>query len=59
MDVTRAQEILQSNQEFRVMRNGVPVWIEEVDEKSKTVRVHTEGNQADSKVVSVYELQEG
>lgn len=58
MDVSRAKEILQSDDRIRVEFEGVPVWIDSVDEQSKTARVHTKDNPNDKKTVAVDELNE-
>jgi small acid-soluble spore protein H (minor) len=58
MDVTRAQEIIQSKGKIVVEFEGTPVWIDGVDENSKTARVHMEENPVDKKTVAVNELRE-
>ncbi|MCF6093743.1 H-type small acid-soluble spore protein [Microaerobacter geothermalis] len=58
MNVSRAKEILESNEKFNVKFEGVPVWIDSIDELSKTARVHTEDNPEDQKTVAIDELKE-
>ncbi|CCQ97801.1 Small acid-soluble spore protein, H-type [[Clostridium] ultunense Esp] len=42
MDVSRANEILRSPEKIDVFYQGEPVWIDEVDERSKTAKIHKE-----------------
>lgn len=58
MNVERAQEILNSTDKIDVKFEGVNVWIDSVDQNSKTARVHTEANPEDLKTVAVDELKE-
>jgi small acid-soluble spore protein H (minor) len=58
MNVQRAQEILNSEAKIEVQFEGVKVWIDSVDEQSKTARVHTVANSEDLKTVAVDELKE-
>ncbi|HJV46302.1 MAG TPA: H-type small acid-soluble spore protein [Bacillota bacterium] len=58
MDVTRAQEIYQANERINVEFEGKPVWIEGIDNQSKTARVYKEGNPQDKLTVAVSELVE-
>ncbi|WJH35183.1 H-type small acid-soluble spore protein [Paenibacillus aurantius] len=58
MDITRAQEILQASERITVEMNGVPVWIDSVDRQGNKVKVHAESNPADTRTVSVEELDE-
>lgn len=58
MDVTRARQILQAEQKIQVTYQGVPVWIDGVEEKTSTARIHPEGDPQDTKVVSVNQLVE-
>lgn len=58
MELNRAQEIIQSKQKIDVQIDGTSVWIEEVDTRSGTARVYTEGNPQDKRTVAVDELQE-
>jgi small acid-soluble spore protein H (minor) len=58
MQVSRAQDILKSDEKIDVELNGVAVWIDSVDAENKTAKVHVEHNPADTRVVSVEELQE-
>jgi small acid-soluble spore protein H (minor) len=58
MDLSRAQEIIESPRKIDVQFEGMPIWIDSVDETSKTARVYTEGNPEDKKTVAVTELRE-
>jgi small acid-soluble spore protein H (minor) len=58
MNTHRAQEILNTEEKITVELNGVSVWIDSIDTTKQVAKVHAEDNPADSKVVSVTELQE-
>lgn len=58
MDVSRAQEIFQAKEKIDVQVDGTPVWIEGVDSRSGTARIHFEGNPDDKRTVDVDELME-
>ncbi|CAG7651007.1 Small, acid-soluble spore protein H [Paenibacillus solanacearum] len=58
MQLSRAQQILSSQDKINVEWNGVPVWIDSVDTNQATVKVHVEHQPAQTKVVSVEQLQE-
>jgi small acid-soluble spore protein H (minor) len=58
MDVNRAQEIIQAKEKIEVQYQGKSVWIDGVDEKTATARVHTEGNPTESMTVAVDQLVE-
>jgi small acid-soluble spore protein H (minor) len=58
MNVGRAKQIVDSSKEFTVLHNGVPVWIQHIDEGDGTARVYTRQNPDDEKVVPVGELEE-
>lgn len=58
MDVTRAQQIIESEQRINVQYEGSSVWIEGVDAQSQTAQVHMESNPSDKKTVDVQQLRE-
>lgn len=58
MNLTRAQEIIRSEQKIVVQYKGDSVWIDDVDEGTATARVHTERNPASSLTVDVGQLVE-
>ncbi|GED33214.1 H-type small acid-soluble spore protein [Brevibacillus centrosporus] len=58
MDLTRAQEIVHSNEKIVVHYKGDSVWIDELDESTQTARIHTERNPASSLRVQVGQLEE-
>jgi small acid-soluble spore protein H (minor) len=58
MDISRANQIVESPEKVRVLHQGVPVWIEAVDEGDQTAWVYPENNPDDHKKVPVRELEE-
>lgn len=58
MDVSRAQEILASEQKINVELNGMAIWIDSVNLKKKTAKIHAEENPAHTRTVTVDDLQE-
>ncbi|MFY0544446.1 H-type small acid-soluble spore protein [Brevibacillus sp. H7] len=58
MNVARAQEIIKSAQKIEVQYQGQSVWIDGVDERTATARVHPEGKPTQSMTVDVTQLQE-
>lgn len=58
MDSQRAHEIMQSHDKIEVYFEGMPVWINNVDDRSKTARVHTIENPEDKRTVALDELEE-
>ncbi len=59
MDVRRAREIMNSEDIVTVTWNGTPVWIERVDERTKTATVRLEGREETGiRSVPVAELTE-
>jgi len=58
MQLSRAQQIVSSQDKINVEWNGVPVWIDSVDSDQATAKVHVEHQPAQTKVVSVEQLQE-
>ncbi|MBA2943162.1 H-type small acid-soluble spore protein [Paenibacillus sp. CGMCC 1.16610] len=58
MNLHRAQEILAADEKITVELNGVPVWIDSVDSSKALAKVHAEENPADSRLVTVQELEE-
>jgi small acid-soluble spore protein H (minor) len=58
MNVQRAKQILESPKEIEVHYQGVPVWIQNVDETGHTARVYTANEPDDEKVIPVDQLNE-
>ncbi|WP_047155555.1 H-type small acid-soluble spore protein [Aneurinibacillus tyrosinisolvens] len=58
MEVQRAQQIVESRDTINVEFQGVPVWIDSIDNQSKTASVHPTENPADRKTVALNELKE-
>ena len=58
MDIRRAKQILDSPKEVEVHYLGKPVWIQNVDENSKTARVYPLDNPENEMTVPVDQLDE-
>jgi small acid-soluble spore protein H (minor) len=58
MEVKRAKEILNSHDKIDVGFEGMQVWIDSIDERSKTARIHSMENPMDRKTVALSELKE-
>lgn len=58
MNVTRAQEIIEAKEKIEVQYQGKPVWIDGVDGRTATARIHPEENPNDSMTVDVDQLKE-
>jgi small acid-soluble spore protein H (minor) len=58
MNVQRAMQIIESTKEIEVHYNGVPVWIQNVDETGQTARVYTADKPDDEMLVPVTQLDE-
>lgn len=58
MDIGRAKQIVESPDEIKVLFQGTPVWIQNLDENDQTARVYTRENPDNEKTVSVGELTE-
>lgn len=58
MNVGRVKQIVESPKEFTVLYQGVPVWIQNVDENSETARVYMREEPEDEMEVPVTELVE-
>jgi small acid-soluble spore protein H (minor) len=58
MEIQRAQEIVSLGDKITVELSGIPVWIDSIDSKQATAKVHVEDNPADARTVSVQDLQE-
>ncbi|SMO40623.1 H-type small acid-soluble spore protein [Melghirimyces algeriensis] len=58
MNRLRAQQIIESPKHIEVHWNGVPVWIQNVDDRNETARVYTRERPDDEKTVPVEELRE-
>lgn len=59
MDLARAQQILNSEKEYRVLLNGSPVWIENLQPAEGTAVVKPLENAGETVKVPVAELREG
>jgi small acid-soluble spore protein H (minor) len=58
MNTERAREIFQSAENIPVHLDGVPVWIEEVDEANGMATVQIESDPLNTRTVSVERLEE-
>jgi small acid-soluble spore protein H (minor) len=58
MELNRVQEILNSDDTIEVKLLGDPVWIESLDERNKTVKVHLENDPDHSKEVAIAQIHE-
>ncbi|MBA4494820.1 H-type small acid-soluble spore protein [Paenactinomyces guangxiensis] len=58
MDIQRANQIVESPEKIKVTYQGVPVWIQTIDDGNQTARVYPEANPEDEKTVPVRDLQE-
>lgn len=59
MDVTRAQEILRTEQTVDVSHEGLQVWIDSVNQSDRTATVHAKNNPDKQITVPLDQLQEG
>ena len=58
MEVSRAKEILNSEQTIRVEYQGIPVWIDQINENNQTVILHRLGAEHERQTVNAAELIE-
>jgi small acid-soluble spore protein H (minor) len=58
MEMNRVKQIVSSPKEITVKYNGVPVWIQGVDEQANTARVYAQLDPDDEMDVSIRELLE-
>ncbi len=58
MDITRIQQIFYSEQNYQVMFNGSPIWIEGFSANSQTARIRSLNGDDNIKEVPVAELVE-
>ncbi|MQR96166.1 H-type small acid-soluble spore protein [Fictibacillus phosphorivorans] len=58
MNVSRAQQIIESEKEIVVLYNGTPVWLQSVDENNQTARAYTREQPDHEMDIPVNELQE-
>ncbi len=59
MNITRAQQIYNSEQNFQVLFNGSPVWIEGLSAGNQTARIRSLNDDENIIEVPVTELVEG
>ncbi|GGL51795.1 small acid-soluble spore protein H [Sporolactobacillus putidus] len=58
MDTQRAQEIAKSPVMVNVTHNGIPIYIQHVDESTETARIYPLDNPGKEQEVSIGSLQE-
>ncbi|AST91522.1 H-type small acid-soluble spore protein [Sutcliffiella cohnii] len=59
MNIQRAREIAESGDLAKVTLNGIPVYIQHVDDDGDTVRIYPLNDPQNEQNVSVQQLQEG
>lgn len=59
MNIQRAREIAESGELAKVSFNGIPVYIQHVDDDGDTVRIYPLNDPQNEQNVSVQQLQEG
>lgn len=59
MNVTRAQQIFNSEQNYQVLFNGSPIWIEDLNSYDQTAMIRMLNSDENLKEVPVAELVEG
>jgi len=58
MNVSRAQQIIESEKEITVLHNGTPVWLQSVNQNNETARAYTREQPDNEMDIPVNELQE-
>jgi small acid-soluble spore protein H (minor) len=58
MNVSRAQQIIESEKEIEVLHNGTAVWLQSVDENNQTARAYTREQPDNEMNIPVSELHE-
>ncbi len=58
MNVTRAQQIFYSEQNYQVLFNGSPIWIEGLNADNQTAKIRSLNGDENLKEVPVTELVE-
>jgi small acid-soluble spore protein H (minor) len=58
MNVSRAQQIIESEKEIEVLHNGTPVWLQSINESKQTARAYTREQPDNEMDIPVSELQE-
>ncbi|MCM3719958.1 H-type small acid-soluble spore protein [Fictibacillus phosphorivorans] len=58
MNISRAQQIIESEKEIEVLHNGTPVWLQSVDESKQTARAYTRQQPDNEMDIPVNELHE-
>ncbi len=58
MHLIRAKQIFESPDDISVHHFGTPVWIQHIDDDTKTARVYPLADTEEEKTVSIAELEE-
>ena len=58
MNISRAQQIVESSKEFLVTYKDIPVWIQNIDENAETARVYTADEPDKEMVIPIRNLEE-
>lgn len=59
MDFERAQEIFSSDERIKVLHNGTPIWIENLDEGNNSATIKPLNGKFGTSQVLVNDLEEG
>jgi len=59
MNITRAQQIFNSEQNYQVLFNGSPIWLEGLSDDHQTARIKSLNGDESIMEVPVTELAEG
>jgi small acid-soluble spore protein H (minor) len=58
LKLSRVQEILRSKENIEVKLKGNPIWIDSLDERNETVKIHMENNPEISQEVEITLINE-
>jgi H-type small acid-soluble spore protein len=58
LKLSRVQEILRSQENIEVKLEGNPIWIESLDERNETVKIHMENDPERSQEVNINLINE-
>ncbi|HBX23110.1 MAG TPA: H-type small acid-soluble spore protein [Desulfotomaculum sp.] len=59
MDFERAQEIFSSDERIKVLHNGTPIWIENLDDDNNSATIKPLDGKFGTSQVPVNDLEEG
>lgn len=58
MNIERATQIIESPDKITVTYQGVPVWIQTIDDHTQMAKVHTENNPDHIQTIPIHDLKE-